>query len=200
MDLGNTIAVINSFIVAAATNSIIRHGFTIAIIVIAVILTSRFAHRAIERMVRHAITPAHFDSADAERKREDTLIRIIDGVFRVVAWFIAVFFLLKELGMNTTPFVTAAGVLGLAVSIGGQHFTRDVIAGVCLTVEDQYRVGDTIRINGIMGIVQRITLRITVIRDTEGVDHYFPNGLISTVANLRDDATTSGRAETHTPS
>ncbi|MDO8599078.1 MAG: mechanosensitive ion channel [bacterium] len=188
MNLTRAGAFVYSLVAAAAANDIIRHGFTIAIIVIAVILTSRFAHRAIERMVRHAITPTHFDSADAERKREDTLIRIIDGVFRVVAWFIAIFFLLKELGMNTTPFVTAAGVLGLAVSIGGQHFTRDVIAGICLTVEDQYRVGDTIRINGITGVVQSITLRITIIRDVEGVDHYFPNGTIVTVANLRDTA------------
>ena len=186
MGLTNMMATTAAFVTTIAANSIVRHGFRIAVIVIAVIVIERFAHRAIERIVRRAVTPDRFDSPEAERTREDTLIRIFDGTAHVIAWFIAIFFILTELGVSVTPFITAAGTLGLAMSIGGQHFTRDLIAGMCITYEDQYRVGDVVCINGITGVVKDLTLRITVLRDADNVEHYLQHGLITTVANFRE--------------
>ncbi|MBI4450002.1 mechanosensitive ion channel [Candidatus Uhrbacteria bacterium] len=186
MDFSRMLLKLTALATSVAGNAVVRHGVSIALIIGAAILTQRFAHRAIERMVRRAITAKEYASSEAERKREDTLIRILDGVARVVAWSIAAFFVLTTLGVSTTPFVTAAGVLGLALSIGGQHVTRDLIAGMCLIFEDQYRVGDIVRINGVAGAVKDVTLRVTVLRDDDGTTHYFPNGLITTVANLRE--------------
>ncbi|MBI2483490.1 mechanosensitive ion channel [Candidatus Uhrbacteria bacterium] len=167
-------------------NEMVRHAATIAGIILAALLAQRFAHRTIERMVRRAITSERFGSQDAERRREDTLIRILDGTVRFFAWFIALFFVLLELGVSTTPIVTAAGTIGVAFGIGGQHFMRDLIAGICITFEDQYRVGDIVCINEVTGVVQDITLRITILRDVDQKVHYFSHGTITTVINLRE--------------
>src|SRR3989338_9459747 len=112
MDLARMLLKLTALVTSVAGNAVVRHGVSIALIIGAAILTQRFAHRAIERMVRRAITAKDFASSDAERKREDTLIRIFDGAVRVIAWFVAVFFVCTTLGVSTTPFVTAAGVLG----------------------------------------------------------------------------------------
>ncbi|MBI4433598.1 mechanosensitive ion channel [Candidatus Uhrbacteria bacterium] len=177
---------VGALIAQIAVHDLVRHGFHVVLIVGAVLLAQRFAHRAIDRMVRRAITSVGFPTPEAERKREDTLIRIIDDTIRVVVWFIGAFFLLAELGVSTAPFIAAAGTLGLALSIGGQHCTRDLIAGVCITFEDQFRVGDRVCMNGITGVVHDFSLRITVIRDDTGAVHYVPNGTIATMANHRD--------------
>lgn len=178
---------------AAAAGTIARtvaeRGIAIIVIVAAAFAVLWFLHHAIERTVRRALRPEHFASLEAERKREDTLIRILDGTTRVIVWFIAAFLVLVELGVSTTPFLTAAGTLGLAMSIGGQHFTRDVIAGACLIFEDQYRVGDQVTINTVTGTVVDITLRITVLADERGVRHTFPHGLITATANLSQHVT-----------
>lgn len=186
MRLSTIMADLTAFVTAAASNDIVRHGFRISLIVAAVVLTERFAHRAIERIVRRAITSEHFNSPEAERKREDTLIGIFDGTMRVIAWSIATFFFLTELGVSVAPFITVAGTLGLAISIGGQHVTRDVLAGICITFEDQYHVDDRVCINTITGVVTDMTLRVTVIRDEHGATHYVQHGLITAVANFRD--------------
>lgn len=186
MDFHAMLADIRTFATAAAANGMAQGGLKVVGIILAAILTQRFAHRAVERMVRRAITTQAFASTEAERKREDTLIHVLDGAIRFLAWFVAAFFLLTTLGVTTTPFVTAAGVVGLALSIGGQHVTRDFIVGVWMTIEDQYRVGDAVRINGISGVVKDMTLRVTVLRDDDGALHYVQHGLITSVMNLRE--------------
>ena len=141
MDVARILLGFTTFVTSVAANAVVRHGLSIVLIVGAAILTQQFAHRAIERMVRRAITAKAFASSDAERKREDTLIRIFDGAVRVIAWFIAAFFVCTTLGVSTTPFVTSAGVLGLALSIGGQHVTRDFIAGLETSPRPQHGPG-----------------------------------------------------------
>ena len=82
------------------------------------------------------------------------------------------------------PILTGAGIAGLAIGFGAQNLVRDVISGFFLILEDQVRVGDLVRINGVAGLVEQINLRTIVVRDSEGAVQVFPNGTVGTLANL----------------
>mgnify|MGYP003694445219 CR=1 FL=1 len=92
--------------------------------------------------------------------------------------------LLRELSIDVVPILTGAGIAGLAIGFGAQNLVRDVISGFFLILEDQVRIGDLARINGVAGIVEQINLRTIVLRDGEGAVQVFPNGTITALANL----------------
>jgi small conductance mechanosensitive channel len=92
--------------------------------------------------------------------------------------------LLRELSIDVVPILTGAGIAGLAIGFGAQNLVRDVISGFFLILEDQVRIGDLARINGVSGIVEQINLRTIVVRDGEGAVQVFPNGTITSLANL----------------
>lgn len=99
---------------------------------------------------------------------------VIIGVLTVLNMFVPI-----------GPLLASVGVFGLAISLGAQTLVRDVISGFFVLAEGQYGVGDVIRVNGsTAGQVQRMTLRVVVLRDIEGVVHTIPNGEIKEVANL----------------
>jgi moderate conductance mechanosensitive channel len=117
-------------------------------------------------------------------KRAKTLGTIINSASIVIVVGVSAMMILSEFGMNIAPIITGAGIAGLAVGFGAQNLVRDVISGFFLILEDQIRVGDVAKINGIGGAVEVIRLRTTVLRDFEGIVHIFPNGEIKQVANL----------------
>jgi small-conductance mechanosensitive channel len=117
-------------------------------------------------------------------KRAKTLGKIINSAALMLVIGVAVMMILSEFGMNITPIITGAGIAGLAVGFGAQNLVRDIISGFFLILEDQIRVGDVAKINGIGGLVEGIRLRTTVLRDLEGVVHIFPNGEIKQVSNM----------------
>ena len=92
--------------------------------------------------------------------------------------------LMRELTIDVVPILTGAGIAGLAIGFGAQNLVRDVISGFFLILEDQVRVGDLARINGVAGSVEQINLRTIVLRDGEGAVQVFPNGTITALANL----------------
>ncbi|MGB2696402.1 MAG: mechanosensitive ion channel family protein, partial [Candidatus Zixiibacteriota bacterium] len=89
-----------------------------------------------------------------------------------------------ELGLDIGPILAGAGILGLAVGFGAQTLVKDVISGFFILMEDQYRVGDVVEVAGIGGLVEQMSLRVTILRDLEGKVHYIPNGSISTATNM----------------
>jgi small conductance mechanosensitive channel len=91
---------------------------------------------------------------------------------------------LSEFGMPVMPFITGAGIAGIALGLGAQNLVRDVIGGFFLILENQVRVGDVAIINGTGGSVEAINLRTIVLRDLRGAVHIFPNGGIQHVSNL----------------
>jgi small conductance mechanosensitive channel len=122
--------------------------------------------------------------------RIDTLRGVLASALRaliVVAAFVAV---LSELGVNVTALLAGVSILGLAVSFGAQSLVKDVITGFFILLEDQYGVGDVVRVNGpggLAGGVEAVSLRTTVLRDLEGTAHVIPNGEIKTVSVLSKD-------------
>ncbi len=118
------------------------------------------------------------------QKRAKTLGKIINSAATVMVVGVSIMMILSEFGMNIAPIITGAGIAGLAIGFGAQNLVRDVISGFFLILEDQIRVGDVARINGVGGTVENIRLRTTILRDAEGTVHIFPNGEIKQVANL----------------
>jgi small conductance mechanosensitive channel len=142
------------------------------------------------KMVRLAVTRMQSLVSQRDRthlteaeRRANTLGRIINSVALVLMVGVAVMMILSELGMDITPMITGAGIVGLAVGFGAQNLVRDIISGFFLILEDQIRVGDVAVINGTGGLVEAMNLRTTVLRDLEGTVHIFPNGEIKQVSN-----------------
>ncbi len=118
------------------------------------------------------------------KKRADTLSSLVKNITKVVILSVALIIILKHLGIDIGPILAAAGIVGLAVGFGAQNLVRDIITGFFILLEDQVRVGDVVNINGEGGLVERVTLRITVLRDLAGNVHYIPNGSITSVMNM----------------
>ena len=95
-----------------------------------------------------------------------------------------VFIILSEIGIDIKPLLASIGIIGLAVSFGAQNLVRDYITGFFILLENQYRVGDVIKISDVGGIVEKITFRVTILRDIEGIVHTIPNGTIQRVSNM----------------
>lgn len=123
-------------------------------------------------------------SAIEVQKRARTLGKIINNAAAVIVISVSIMMILSEFGMNVTPIITGAGIVGLAVGFGAQNLVRDVISGFFLILEDQIRVGDVANVNGTGGTVEAIRLRTTILRDFYGTVHIFPNGEIKQVANM----------------
>ncbi len=124
----------------------------------------------------------------AEReKRANTLIRIIKAISALVLVVVALFLALQQAGVNVTAALAGLGIVGIAVGFGAQYLIRDLIAGFLVFFENQYNVGDVIKVGNIGGIVEDISLRRTILRDLDGARHVIPNGEIRTVSNLTQE-------------
>jgi len=120
-------------------------------------------------------------------KRADTLIRVIRDTSTIALGILALFVVLDQIGINITAALAGLGVIGIAVGLGAQALIRDIISGFLILLENQYSVGDVIRVGNIAGGVEEITLRRTILRDLDGARTSIPNGEIRTVSNLTQE-------------
>ena len=162
---------------------LLTHGVNLVVIVAGSAIVIRAANLAIEHL-QQRLSHRH-TQADLEwQRRASTLGGILTSLVSVTVWFVAVLMLLRELSIDVLPILTGAGIAGLAIGFGAQNLVRDVISGFFLILEDQVRIGDIARINGVSGVVEQINLRTIVLRDAEGAVQVFPNGTVNTLANL----------------
>lgn len=131
--------------------------------------------------------------------RTETLRNVLTSALTVIIYVVSGASILGTLGVNVAALLAGVSILGLAVSFGAQSLVKDVITGFFILLEDQYGVGDVIRINGAGGLsgdVESLNLRVTVLRDLEGTAHVIPNSEIKTVSVLsKDFARVVGDAE-----
>jgi moderate conductance mechanosensitive channel len=120
----------------------------------------------------------------ATRSRVSTLTGVLRALALVVLWSVVTMICLSQLGLDVRPILAGAGIVGLAVGFGAQYLVRDVIAGFFLVLEDQVRVGDVAVVNGTGGLVETLTFRTIGLRDLAGTVHIFPNGGVTTIANM----------------
>ncbi|MFC1934605.1 mechanosensitive ion channel domain-containing protein [Chloroflexota bacterium] len=127
--------------------------------------------------------PRRGESRMGMKKREDTLVGVFMGLGKVGIVVIITFMILSELGVPIAPILAGFGIAGIAVGFGAQYLIRDLIAGIFILMENQYRVGDVARVADIAGLVEEINLRKTVLRDLNGIVHHVPNGEIKVASN-----------------
>ena len=120
-------------------------------------------------------------------KRVQTLVRVVTTTSAIGLGTLATILILIQVGVNIYAGIAALGIVGVAVGFGAQHVIHDVINGFFTYLENQYNVGDVIRVGNIAGIVEELSLRRTVLRDLDGARHVIPNGEIRTVSNLTQE-------------
>jgi len=159
------------------------HGINVVIIVAGAFILVRAANLAIEHL-QYKLARSHATTDLEWQRRATTLGGIMTSLVTAAVAFVSALMLLRELSIDVVPILTGAGIVGLAVGFGAQNLVRDVISGFFLILEDQVRIGDMARINGVQGTVEQINLRTIVLRDGEGAVQVFPNGTITALANL----------------
>lgn len=147
-------------------------------------VVAKFSGLLLIPLIRRVVGRMHTDLTHEDVvKRQDTLISLLHILVKVTAWTIALFTILRICGIDLTPFIAGAGVLGVALGFGAQSLIKDFLSGLFIILENQYRVGDIVDLEGSAGTVELITLRSTVVRDADGNVHYIPNGNIMRVIN-----------------
>ena len=163
---------------------LLDHGIKIIFIVVISYFIRRSIGVFIKRFIEGIVVSDHFLSKEAEKKREDTLIRIFSTTINILILIIALLMILQEFGLDIGPLIAAAGVIGVAVGFGGQYLIRDLISGLFIIIENQYRIGDIVCFDETCALVEDITLRMTILRDMDGTVHHVPHGEIKKVSNL----------------
>lgn len=156
----------------------------IAVIVVLAFLAYRVVRLATGRLQRDIDEEDPFD----KRRREQRLRTVASLLNSIAAALIVGLALLMMLStfIEIGPLLATAGVAGLAISFGAQSLVKDLLTGIFLMAEEQFGIGDVISVKdkGVTGLVERISLRTTVLRDVEGTVHVIPNGEITMVSNL----------------
>lgn len=160
----------------------------IVIIVLIAAALSFVVRRVVARGVRglqraHERVAYRVDHARIDQRRR-TLTTVLTSTVVALIWLTVVITVLGEVGVNLGAFVATATIIGGALAFGAQTLVRDVIAGFFMIAEDQYGVGDIVDLGSATGTVERVSLRVTRIRDESGHVWYLPNGQILRVANL----------------
>ena len=163
---------------------LLSHGIKIVVIAVVAWITYIILSRIVRRAVKISVVRDQGMTEEAEIKRENTLIRIFNGAIRIIMILIALLMILQEVGIEIGPILAGAGVVGLAVGFGAQYLIRDIITGLFIILENQYRIGDVINIGSEGGVVEDISLRMTTLRDLNGTVHHIPHGEVTRVSNL----------------
>ena len=166
--------------------AIAQSGLRILLVVVAGYVAVRFLRMGMRRLEDVLIAAGEKTElvAGATRKRVTTLTGLLLTLGFVAVWAVVAVICLDQIGLDVTPIVAGAGIVGLAIGFGAQNLVRDVISGFFLVLENQVRVGDVAVVNGTGGLVEAITFRTIVLRDLAGVVHVIPNGAITTLANM----------------
>ena len=152
---------------------------------------NRSIRRSSSKINRRETVGAQVDAAAAEvllQERQVQRVTAVGSLLRsvatVVIWAIAITMILETLNVDIAPLLASAGIVGIAIGFGAQSLVKDYFSGISLILEDQFGVGDVVEINAVEGTVEEVALRVTRLRDKDGVVWYLRNGEILRVANM----------------
>ncbi|HKQ71092.1 MAG TPA: mechanosensitive ion channel family protein, partial [Polyangiaceae bacterium] len=185
----STSAVLYTAAVFANVDELKPFGISVSLVRIAVLLavgvTLEVATRVFIPRVTARIAERTSQTMDLERhQRSATVVKFSTSVVRAVLWIIVFVSVLGEININIGPLLAGAGVLGAALAFGAQNIIKDYLAGFFILLENQYTLGDYVKIGQLAGSVEEITMRITVLRGIDGAMHVIPNGTIQSVSNM----------------
>ena len=109
---------------------------------------------------------------------------VVANIWRFFVFVVAGAIVLGMLGINLTPLLASATIIGATLGFGAQQIVRDYFSGILMTMEDQYNVGDSVTVGGVTGVVEEVTMRLTRFRGVDGTIFVIPNGDIRLVGNL----------------
>jgi small conductance mechanosensitive channel len=162
-----------------------EHGFGVVVTVIVGVALWAALKRFLPSLIKNIMArPMAGESAEGTKRRADTLTRVFLGIGKIVIVIVVVLMVLSEIGIPVGPVLAGFGVVGIAVGFGAQYLIRDLIAGTFILMENQYRIGDVVKIGDVSGTVEEINLRKTVVRDIDGTVHHVPNGEVRIASNL----------------
>jgi len=157
---------------------------TIGIILLVALVLSELVNELVERLLRRNGTRWR-DAAHNARMR--TLLPLLRNAFRIVLIVMVTLVVLSQLGLDITPLLAGAGVVGLAIGFGAQTLVKDVITGIFILAEDTIAVGDVVDLGGHSGVVEAMSIRSIRVRDYAGAVHTIPFSAVSTVVNMTRD-------------
>lgn len=163
------------------------HLLNIIIILIGARIAIEFGVRLIKKIIHKTVRHDLFPTESDRKKRIETLDSLVGASVRITVWIVAGMMIINEIGVDTGPLIASAGIVGIALGFGAQSLIKDFVSGIFIIVENQYRVGDVIKINDIDGVVEAITIRTTIMRDLDGNLHHVPNGSIVVTTNKTMD-------------
>jgi small-conductance mechanosensitive channel len=185
--------------VAEVTSFVLGTPVKLVLIAVGALLLNRLVQRAVRRVAKRlgTVTAEHGDavvtarSLERAEERASTIGSLLRSLSSVVIFGAALILMLEAFGVSLIPVIASAGVLAIAIGFGAQSVVEDVLRGLFMLAEDQFAVGDRVSVGAVNGYVERVTLRTTVIRDTQGTLWHVPNSEIDWVAN---EAQESSRA------
>ncbi len=158
---------------------------TLIVILIAAFILMRVIDFFVRRLRRVADRHAVDNLSRASQLR--TVASILRATSYAVVGFIVLLHLLAAFNINLTPLLASAGVVGVGIGLGAQSLFKDVLNGIFILVENQYNVGEVVKLASLTGTVENLTLRCTTLRDGDGTLYIIPNSQVATVANLSRD-------------
>jgi len=173
-------------IAAFVRQSLLPVLLILVVAVLAIRLAALFVHGIVKALLDREATEgtAQELSAVELKKRMDTLDDLGARVIQAFIVAIAALMILGKLGLDIGPAVAGLGVIGIAVGFGAQTLVRDYLNGALILVENQFSIGDVVRLAGVAGTVEDFNLRRTTVRDLDGIVHTIPNGEIKVASNL----------------
>ena len=156
-------------------------------ILVAAALIQSFSSRAITRAMNKLasvdLVPGPRNIVARQKERASTIGGVLSATLKSATWIIATAMALGEFGFDLGPLIASAGIVGVALGLGAQTLVRDILSGIFMLIEDQYGVGDTVDVLDIEGVVEKVGLRVTTVRDGQGTLWYLRNGEILKVGN-----------------
>ncbi|NMD72488.1 mechanosensitive ion channel family protein [Bacillus sp. DNRA2] len=157
---------------------------TVTLKIVAIFIISGLIVRIAKLAIKNIFKVRSLSPLRTSERRDTTLAKLLQNIVTYVIYFIAFIMMLSTLNINIGPILAGAGVVGLAVGFGAQNLVKDIITGFFIIFEDQFSVGDYVRIGQFEGDVEEIGLRTTKIKGLTGERHIIPNGSIADVTNF----------------
>lgn len=163
----------------------ITHGIRVIVIILVAVALYFLLRHFVPPAVKKLVTRQMKRQPKGEvKKRVDTLSSVFVNTGMVIIVIFTIITILPEFGVNVAAILAGLGIVGIAVGFGAQDLIKDVLSGIFILLENQYRVGDVVNIAGISGLVEQIGLRRTILRDLDGIVHSIPNGEIKVASNF----------------
>lgn len=167
-----------------------EHLLNVLLILFLAWLVRRVSTGLIIRLLKHVVRPDVYPTKSDREKRIKTLHSLASGIIRVAVYIVAIILIIGEIKPGSTALLfTSAGLIGVVVGFGAQSLIKDLVTGIFIIIENQYRIGDEVTLvagmgmGSIEGTVEDVTIRTTVLRDLSGNVHHLPNGNIGVTTN-----------------